>query len=125
MIGYLWYVGFCMHKFDKYWAKCYNIKIVMQNFQNILYMEEVKFMTQLDLKRVRQSISNQIGSKIKISANRGRHKFVTAKGVITQTYPNIFLVELEDTDGSDQNKTVSFSYQDVITRDVRMMLLEN
>ena len=44
-------------------------------------------MTQLDLNRVRQSIKNQIGSKIKISANRGRHKFVTAKGVITQTYP--------------------------------------
>jgi uncharacterized protein Veg len=43
-------------------------------------------MTQLDLNRVRQSIKNQIGSKIKISANRGRHKFVTAKGVITQTY---------------------------------------
>ena len=57
--------------------------------------------------------------------NRGRHKFVTAKGVITQTYPNIFLVELENADGNDQNKTVSFSYQDVITRDVRMMLLEN
>lgn len=36
-------------------------------------------MTQLDLNRVRQSIKNQIGSKIKISANRGRHKFVTAK----------------------------------------------
>ena len=80
-------------------------------------------MTQLDLNRVRQSIKNQIGSKIKISANRGRHKFVTAKGVITQTYPNIFLVELENTAGNDQ--TVSFSYQDVITRDVRMMLLEN
>ena len=74
-------------------------------------------MTQLDLNRVRQSIKNQIGSKIKISANRGRHKFVT--------YPNIFLVELENADGNDQNKTVSFSYQDVITRDVRMMLLEN
>ena len=61
-------------------------------------------MTQLDLNRVRQSIKNQIGSKIKISANRGRHKFVTAKGVITQTYPNIFLVELENADGNDQNK---------------------
>ena len=82
-------------------------------------------MTQLDLNRVRQSIKNQIGSKIKISANRGRHKFVTAKGVITQTYPSLFLVDLENADGNDLNKTVSFSYQDVITRDVRMMLLEN
>ena len=82
-------------------------------------------MTQLDLNRLRQSSKNRIGSKINISANRGRHKFVTAMGVITQTYPNIFLVELENADGNDQNKTVSFSYQDVITRDVRMMLLEN
>ena len=65
-------------------------------------------MTQLDLNRVRQSIKNQIGSKIKISANRGRHKFVTAKGVITQTYPNIFLVELENADGNDQNKNCKF-----------------
>ena len=82
-------------------------------------------MTQLDLNRVRQSIKNQIGSKIKISAYRGRHKFVTAEGVIKQTYPNIFWVELVNADVNDQNKTVSFSYQDVITRDVRMMLLEN
>lgn len=88
-------------------------------------MKEVNIMTQLDLQRVRQSIKGQIGSKIKISANRGRHKFETAKGVITETYPNIFLVELEDETGKDNNKTVSFSYQDVITRDVRMMLLEN
>ena len=82
-------------------------------------------MTQLDLNRVRQSIKNQIGSKIKVSSNIGRRKWLRAKGLITQTYPNIFLVELENTDGNDQNKTVSFSYQDVITRDVRMMLLEN
>ena len=49
-------------------------------------------MTQLDLNRVRQSIKNQIGSKIKISANRGRHKFVTANGVIKNKNPKIFMV---------------------------------
>ena len=114
-----------MHKFDKNWAKCYNIKNHYIEFPEYSVYGRGEFMTQLDLNRVRQSIKNQIGSKIKISANRGRHKFVTAKGVITQTYPNIFLVELENADGNDQNKTVSFSYQDVITRDVRMMLLEN
>ena len=82
-------------------------------------------MGQLNLQSVRKSIKQQVGNKIKISANRGRHKFETAQGVITETYPNIFLVELEDESGKDQNKTVTFSYQDVITRDVRMMLLEN
>ena len=82
-------------------------------------------MTQLDLNRVRQSIKNQIGSKIKISANRGRHKFVTAEGVIKQTYPNIFLVELENTEGNDQNKTVSFIQSVKNKYYKRMMLLEN
>ena len=82
-------------------------------------------MGQLNLQSVRQSIKQQVGNKIKISANRGRHKFETAHGIIKETYPNIFVVELEDESGKDQNKTVSFSYQDVITRDVRMMLVEN
>lgn len=109
-----------MHKFDKNWAKCYNSKNHYTEFPEYSVYKRGEFMTQLDLNRVRQSIKNQIGSKIKISANRGRHKFVTAEGVIKQTYPNIFLVELENTEGNDQNKTVSFSYQDVITRDVRM-----
>ena len=47
-------------------------------------------MTQLDLNRVRQSIKNQIGSKIKISANRGRHKFVTAEGDQTDISEYLF-----------------------------------
>ena len=74
----------------KNWAKCYNIKNHYIEFPEYSVYGRGEFMTQLDLNRVRQSIKNQIGSKIKISANRGRHKFVTAKGVITQTYPNIF-----------------------------------
>ena len=81
-------------------------------------------MTQMDIQCIRKSIQERIGSKIKISSNKGRHKFVTSKGVITETYPNIFLVEIEDDGGSSKSKTVSFSYQDVITKDVRMMLLE-
>ena len=79
-------------------------------------------MTQMDIQCIRKSIQERIGSKIKISSNKGRHKFVTSQGVITETYPNIFLVEIED--DSTKSKTVSFSYQDVITKDVRMMLLE-
>lgn len=81
-------------------------------------------MTQMDIQCIRRSIQERIGSKIKISSNKGRHKFVTSQGVITETYPNIFLVEIEDDSSSSKSKTVSFSYQDVITKDVRMMLLE-
>ncbi|MCB8611661.1 Veg family protein, partial [Faecalibacillus faecis] len=49
----------------------------------------------MDIQCIRKSIQERIGSKIKISSNKGRHKFVTSQGVITETYPNIFLVEIE------------------------------
>ena len=64
-------------------------------------------MTQMDIQCIRKSIQERIGSKIKISSNKGRHKFVTSQGVITETYPNIFLVEIED-DSSTKSKTAQF-----------------
>jgi uncharacterized protein Veg len=90
---------------------------------NVSIIEWGETVTQLDLQCIRQSIQQRIGSKVKISSNRGRHKFVTSQGTIAETYPNIFLVEIEDESGKE-SKTVSFSYQDVVTKDVRMMLLE-
>lgn len=80
-------------------------------------------MTQLDIKRIRNSVNQHIGSRVKISANKGRHKFVVAEGVIKETYPSIFLVELVGEEAEKlSNSTVSFSYQDVVTKDVRMVL---
>lgn len=80
-------------------------------------------MTQLDIKRIRNSVQSHIGSKVKISANKGRHKFVVQEGIIKETYPSIFLVELVGDDTNNLiNPTVTFSYQDVITKDVKMML---
>lgn len=80
-------------------------------------------MTQADIIRIRHSVNHHIGSKIKISANKGRHKFVVTEGIIKEAYPNLFLVELiSKTDQEVSPKTVSFSYQDIITKDVRMIL---
>lgn len=80
-------------------------------------------MTQLDLKRIRNSVNKHIGSRVKISANKGRHKFVVAEGVIKETYPSIFLIELcHEAAQKEGSTTVSFSYQDVITKDVQMVL---
>ncbi|MCR5586149.1 MAG: Veg family protein [Lachnospiraceae bacterium] len=79
-------------------------------------------MSQSDIKKVKLSIDKNIGSKVKIRANRGRHKIDVTEGVIKQTYPSIFLVDVENKlDSSIQ--TVSFSYTDVLTRDVRMQLI--
>lgn len=80
-------------------------------------------MTQQELQLIRRSIKQHIGDRIKLSANQGRHRFETSEGVILETYPNIFVVQLISDKPEQNNRKVSFSYQDVITRDVRMVLL--
>ena len=80
-------------------------------------------MTQQELQLIRRSIKHHIGDRIKLSANQGRHRFETSEGIILETYPNIFVVQLISDKPEQNNRKVSFSYQDVITRDVRMVLL--
>ncbi len=79
-------------------------------------------MSQTDIRKVRLSVDQNIGSKVKIRANRGRHKIDITEGIISKTYPSIFLVEVENKqDGATQ--MVSYSYTDVLTKDVRMQLI--
>lgn len=76
---------------------------------------------QTDVNKVRREVFNNIGKRVKIKANKGRHKIDITEGIISETYPSIFLVKLEE-DGSDTVKTMTFSYTDVLTKDVQMML---
>lgn len=77
--------------------------------------------TSTSISQVRRAVNSHIGSKVRIHANRGRHKVDVTEGVITQTYPSIFLIQIEN-DVEDSFKTVSFSYSDVLTKDVQMTL---
>ncbi len=79
-------------------------------------------MSQSDIRKVKLSVDHNIGSKVKIRANRGRHKIDVTEGVITKTYPSIFLVEVENK-LDDTTQMISFSYTDVLTKDVQMQLL--
>ena len=76
-------------------------------------------MSQADIKKVKSSVDKNVGNRVKIRANRGRHKIDITEGVISETYPSIFLVEVENK-LDDTVQTVSFSYTDVLTKDVQM-----
>ncbi len=78
-------------------------------------------MKQADVSKVRREIVSHVGSRVKIKANKGRNKMDITEGIITETYPSIFLIKIDDAD-SDAFKTMSFSYADVLTKDVQMML---
>lgn len=81
-------------------------------------------MKQTDVNRVRRSVVKHVGSKVKIRANKGRHKIDITEGVISETYPSIFLIEVQD-ELEDTFKTMTFSYTDILTKDVRLTLCNN
>lgn len=79
-------------------------------------------MRQEDIDKVRASVGRQLGSKVLIKLNRGRHKIDVAEGVIKEAYPSIFVIEVEGETIEEPSKMLSFSYTDVLTKDVRMKL---
>ncbi len=74
-----------------------------------------------DVGSVRRAVAKHIGSKVQVKSNLGRHKYDVTEGVITQTYPCIFLIEVKNEE-EDICQTVSYSYTDVITKDVQLRL---
>lgn len=79
-------------------------------------------MGQLDVRQVRKVVNAHIGSRVRIKSNKGRHKIDVTEGIITETYPSIFLVEVAN-DVEATSQMVSYSYTDVLTRDVCLSLM--
>lgn len=73
--------------------------------------------------RIRKDIEDCIGKKIVIRANKGRKKIVKKKGVIESVYPSLFVVRIVGTEDADRK--VSYTYSDVLTRTVEIMVLAN
>ena len=78
-------------------------------------------MKQLDLNSVRRAVGSHVGSRVKIRSNRGRHKVEIVEGIISQTYPSIFTIQLVDC-VDEGTKTMSVSYADILTKEVQLML---
>lgn len=79
-------------------------------------------MQQQDLNRVRASVSSQCGSKVMIQLDRGRNKIDVQEGVIQDAYPSVFTILVDDEKDENPPQLLSFSYTDIITRDIRMKL---
>ncbi len=73
------------------------------------------------LGNVRRALNKHVGSKVLVKSNLGRHKYDVMEGVIAGTYPCIFLVQVENEE-ENSVQTLSYSYTDVITKDVQLTL---
>lgn len=77
---------------------------------------------QEDIYKVRASVLQQMGQKVLIQLDRGRNRVDIQEGVIKGVYPCVFTVLVDDENESNPPQLLSFSYADVLTRDVRMKL---
>lgn len=65
-------------------------------------------------------IQHNMGKRVLVRTNQGRNRFDEAEGVIEEMHPYVFCVRL-DSDEDDSVKTVSYSYTDVLIRDVELV----
>lgn len=72
------------------------------------------------LSEIKRDLEAYVGKKIRLKANRGRKKVVENVGVLEKTYPNIFVVKLDEKRSAVRR--VSFSYSDVLTETVELSL---
>ena len=67
---------------------------------------------------IRQELSEQVGKEVKLTAYESRNRVVEHTGVLSNTYPSIFVIDLDSE--RDSVDHVSYSYIDVLTGSVEL-----
>ncbi|PKR77493.1 ABC transporter permease [Halalkalibacillus sediminis] len=70
------------------------------------------------LAEIKQVLDDQIGERLTLKANGGRRKTIERCGILAETYPSVFIVELDQEEHSFER--VSYSYADVLTETVEI-----
>jgi uncharacterized protein Veg len=72
------------------------------------------------LATIREDLEARVGQKVRLRANRGRKKILEKTGILEKTYPNIFVIRLEESKSPERR--ISFSYTDVLTNTVELTI---
>ena len=72
----------------------------------------------VSMSKVYNLIQHNIGKRVLIRTNQGRNRFDEEEGVIEAMHPHVFCVKI-DSEGTV--KTLSFSYTDVLIKDVELV----
>lgn len=74
------------------------------------------------LEQIKRDIEAYVGKPVRLRANRGRRKVIEAEGVIEKTYPKVFVIKL---DKNSAIKRLSYTYADVLTETVELVVDDN
>ena len=74
------------------------------------------------LTTIKEELKNKLGSTIQVIAQTGRKRQVERKGILSEVYPSVFIVDLDQE--SNAFERVSYSYSDVLTKAVEINFLD-
>jgi uncharacterized protein Veg len=78
---------------------------------------------QMDILKAKKIMNENVGARVLLTVKKSHKDCEAKKGTIISTYPSVFVIKLDsNSDNSDYNKTVSFSYADLLTGSVRLVL---
>jgi len=72
---------------------------------------------------IKSDLRNRVGSPIQVIAQTGRKRQVERKGILSEVYPALFVVSLDQDENAFER--VSYSYSDVLTNTVGVNFLED
>jgi len=62
---------------------------------------------------IRKKLNEQIGKEVKLTAYEARNQVIEHTGVLANTYPSVFIIDLESAPKSVDR--VSYNYSDILT----------
>ncbi|WP_408868977.1 biofilm formation stimulator Veg [Brochothrix campestris] len=71
------------------------------------------------LATIKNKLDSHLGDRLMLKANGGRKKIVERSGILSETYPSVFVVELDQDENNFER--VSYSYADVLTDAVEIV----
>ncbi len=75
------------------------------------------------LSDIKKALDSNLGKRLLLKANGGRRKTIERSGVLAETYPSVFVIELDQEENAFER--VSYSYADVLTDTVQITFYED
>jgi uncharacterized protein Veg len=75
------------------------------------------------LNDIKMDLDHNLGKRLVLKANGGRRKTIERSGVLAETYPSVFIIELDQEENSFER--VSYSYADVLTETVELRFYDD
>ncbi len=72
------------------------------------------------ISNIKTRFEGLIGEDIVITVEAGRRRTRTHEGTLSEAYPSVFIVELDNEEDDDLYERVSFSYRDVLTSTIEV-----